>query len=66
MSDTLLADVELLATVRNLVKAHGGDIRTEARSPEGGAAFTVTLPLCQEAQPSVHRPAATGESNQKI
>jgi len=34
-----------LATVRNLVKAHGGDIRAEVRAPEGGAAFTVTLPL---------------------
>ncbi len=34
-----------LATVRNLVKAHGGEISVEGRSPEGGAAFTVRLPL---------------------
>jgi signal transduction histidine kinase len=36
-----------LVTVRNLVKAHGGDVRVEARAPEGGAAFTVLLPLAQ-------------------
>ncbi len=34
-----------LVTVRNLVKAHGGDIRIEPKSPEGGAAFTIILPL---------------------
>ena len=34
-----------LVTVRNLVKAHGGDVRVEAKAPEGGAAFTVVLPL---------------------
>ncbi|MEA2561047.1 MAG: hypothetical protein QOH06_2551 [Acidobacteriota bacterium] len=34
-----------LVTVRNLVKAHGGEIRVEHAAPEGGAAFTVTLPL---------------------
>src|SRR4051812_9138774 len=34
-----------LVTVRNLVKAHGGDVRVEAKAPEGGAAFTVLLPL---------------------
>ena len=34
-----------LVTVRNLVKAHGGDVRVETKSPEGGAAFTVLLPL---------------------
>ena len=34
-----------LVTVRNLVKAHGGEIRVEPKSPEGGAAFTVVLPL---------------------
>jgi signal transduction histidine kinase len=34
-----------LVTVRNLVKAHGGEIHVETASPEGGAAFTVTLPL---------------------
>jgi signal transduction histidine kinase len=55
-----------LATVRNLVKAHGGDIRAEARAPEGGAAFTVTLPLSPPEPPPVHRPANTGETNQKI
>ncbi|RPH55501.1 hybrid sensor histidine kinase/response regulator, partial [bacterium] len=34
-----------LVTVRNLVKAHGGEIRVETQAPEGGAAFTITLPL---------------------
>ncbi|HEX5717640.1 MAG TPA: ATP-binding protein [Thermoanaerobaculia bacterium] len=34
-----------LVTVRNLVKAHGGEIRVETSAPEGGAAFTLTLPL---------------------
>jgi signal transduction histidine kinase len=34
-----------LVTVRNLVKAHGGEIRVETKAPEGGAAFTVILPL---------------------
>ncbi len=34
-----------LVTVRNLVKAHGGDVRVETRAPEGGAAFTILLPL---------------------
>jgi signal transduction histidine kinase len=34
-----------LVTVRNLVKAHGGEIRVEIKAPEGGAAFTVILPL---------------------
>ncbi len=36
-----------LVTVRNLVLAHGGDVRVETRSPEGGAAFTVLLPLAE-------------------
>jgi signal transduction histidine kinase len=34
-----------LATVRNLVRAHGGKITVESKAPEGGAAFTVWLPL---------------------
>ncbi|HEX9943030.1 MAG TPA: ATP-binding protein [Thermoanaerobaculia bacterium] len=34
-----------LVTVRNLMKAHGGDVRVETKAPEGGAAFTVLLPL---------------------
>lgn len=34
-----------LVTVRNLVKAHGGEVAAEAKSAEGGAAFTVRLPL---------------------
>jgi signal transduction histidine kinase len=38
-----------LVTVRNLVKAHGGEIRVETRAPEGGAAFTITLPLAAPA-----------------
>ena len=38
-----------LVTVRNLVKAHGGDIEVETRAPEGGAAFTIALPLAATA-----------------
>jgi signal transduction histidine kinase len=38
-----------LVTVRNLVKAHGGDIEVETRAPEGGAAFTIALPLATPA-----------------
>ena len=34
-----------LVTVRTLVAAHGGEIRVETKAPEGGAAFTVILPL---------------------
>jgi signal transduction histidine kinase len=34
-----------LVTVRNLVKTHGGEVRVETKAPEGGAAFTVLLPL---------------------
>ncbi len=34
-----------LATVRNLVKAHGGDVAAEPHGTEGGAAFTIRLPL---------------------
>ncbi|MFL6197256.1 MAG: ATP-binding protein [Thermoanaerobaculia bacterium] len=34
-----------LVTIRNLVKAHGGEVRVETRAPEGGAAFTVVLPV---------------------
>jgi len=45
-----------LVTVRNLVKAHGGDVRVEAKAPEGGAAFTVLLPLGPAAALPVARP----------
>jgi signal transduction histidine kinase len=34
-----------LPTVRNLVKAHGGEVRVEPKAPEGGAAFTVVVPF---------------------
>ncbi len=34
-----------LVTVRNLVKAHGGSVDVEPKSEEGGAAFTVSIPL---------------------
>jgi signal transduction histidine kinase len=37
-----------LATVRNLVRAHGGDVNVEARGAEGGAAFTIRLPCPAE------------------
>ncbi|HEX6903013.1 MAG TPA: ATP-binding protein [Thermoanaerobaculia bacterium] len=40
-----------LVTVRNLVRAHGGDVRVETRAPEGGAAFTVLLPLAERVKP---------------
>jgi signal transduction histidine kinase len=33
-----------LATVRNLARAHRGDVEVESPAPEGGAAFTVRLP----------------------
>jgi signal transduction histidine kinase len=33
-----------LATVRNLVIAHGGEITAEPRGPEGGAAFVMKFP----------------------
>jgi signal transduction histidine kinase len=46
-----------LVTVRNLVKAHGGEIRVEAKAPEGGAAFTVLLPLLAPAAGSAARVA---------
>ena len=48
-----------LVTVRNLVKAHGGEIRVETPAPEGGAAFTVTLPLTPAESESV--PASRGQ-----
>jgi signal transduction histidine kinase len=34
-----------LVTARDLVNAHGGELRVETRAPEGGAAFTMVLPL---------------------
>ena len=48
-----------LVTVRNLVKAHGGEIRVETAAPEGGAAFTVTLPLTPAESETV--PAERGQ-----
>jgi len=33
-----------LATARNIVRAHGGDLDVEADPPEGGAAFVIRLP----------------------
>jgi signal transduction histidine kinase len=33
-----------LATARNLVKAHGGEISVEPRGPEGGAVFLLSFP----------------------
>jgi signal transduction histidine kinase len=42
-----------LVTVRNLVKAHGGEIEVETRSAEGGAAFTISLPLAAVAGAAV-------------
>jgi len=34
-----------LVTVRNLVKAHGGQVEVEPKAEEGGAAFTVRIPI---------------------
>jgi signal transduction histidine kinase len=48
-----------LVTVRNLVKAHGGEIRVETAAPEGGAAFTVTLPLIPASEERVSETART-------
>jgi signal transduction histidine kinase len=48
-----------LVTVRNLVKAHGGEIRVETASPEGGAAFTVTLPLIPASEETVSESTRT-------
>ena len=39
-----------LATVRNLVIAHGGEITVEAKGAEGGAAFVLKLPRTTNAQ----------------
>jgi signal transduction histidine kinase len=47
-----------LLTVRNLVKAHGGEIRVETKAPEGGAAFTIVLPLAKAALKAVRAGAA--------
>ncbi|HET7509247.1 MAG TPA: ATP-binding protein, partial [Solirubrobacterales bacterium] len=46
-----------LVTVRNLVKAHGGDIRVETHAPEGGAAFTVTFPLLSDGWDTIGTPS---------
>jgi signal transduction histidine kinase len=35
-----------LSIVRNLVAAHGGEIEVDHSPPEGGAAFTISLPAC--------------------
>lgn len=48
-----------LVTVRNMVKAHGGEIEVETAAPEGGAAFTVTLPLGPAAAGTVPPAART-------
>jgi signal transduction histidine kinase len=34
-----------LVTVHNVARAHGGEVRVEREAPEGGAAFTLVLPL---------------------
>ena len=46
-----------LVTVRNMVKAHGGEIDVVTSAPEGGAAFTVTLPLGTAASEPVSPPS---------
>ena len=42
-----------LATVRNLVRAHGGEIRVDSRSKLGGATFVVELPILESSQVEV-------------
>jgi len=39
-----------LVTVRNLVKAHGGQVEVEPKAEEGGAAFTVRIPIDEESR----------------
>ncbi|MES1245662.1 MAG: HAMP domain-containing sensor histidine kinase [Acidobacteriota bacterium] len=51
-----------LVTVRNLVKTHGGEIRVETAAPEGGAAFTVTLPLIPVSEERLAGPVTPGLS----
>lgn len=41
-----------LATVRNLVVAHGGEVTVEAKGAEGGAVFLLTLPRIVEGRQS--------------
>jgi hypothetical protein len=53
------AVLAVVVTVRNMVKAHGGEIRVETTAPEGGAAFTVTLPLSPASSPAASEPART-------
>jgi signal transduction histidine kinase len=49
-----------LATVRNLVLAHGGQVHVESPAPEGGAAFVLTFPAMQAAakKPRPHAESA--------
>jgi signal transduction histidine kinase len=45
-----------LATARNIIRAHGGDIEVESDPPEGGAAFHIHLPPSRATAPG--QPAA--------
>ncbi len=49
-----------LATARNIVRAHGGDIGIEADPPEGGAVFVIRLPPSRVTAPAQAAPAANG------
>ncbi|MBK1990068.1 response regulator [Sphaerospermopsis aphanizomenoides BCCUSP55] len=42
-----------LAIVRNIVDMHGGSVKAESFGEEQGATFTVSLPLCQNQNPSL-------------
>src|SRR6185295_17865054 len=45
-----------LALVRELVELHGGHVRAESAGKNGGATFTVMLPLARSAAPTTAAP----------
>jgi PAS domain S-box-containing protein len=47
-----------LALVRSLVQLHGGQARAESEGRDRGSRFTITLPLCTQAQDDAHEEAA--------
>ncbi|MCP4202562.1 MAG: response regulator [bacterium] len=51
-----------LVTVRNLAKAHGGWVEVEPKAEEGGAAFTVTIPIGDGSRAELAEGLARGEA----
>lgn len=49
-----------LTVVRELITAHGGDVRA-ANATDGGAVFTVTLPLAASGQVATRESAGLGQ-----